>query len=85
MKIKPDSIDLDKLLNPSSKEPQVCCGQLRCKTMYYRPDERPGKLHESDTAMHWCILTQQPIGPDNKEAKPSLCQAGRACFKSQSL
>lgn len=63
--------------------PLPCCGQLRCKTVYYRPDERPGKLHESDTAMHWCLKTYQPLGPDNKEAKPSLCQAGRACFQRE--
>lgn len=81
MKIIPGGIDPNKILNPSSTTPQTCCGQLRCKTLYYRPDERPGKLHESDTAIHWCLLTHQPIGPDNRDAKPSLCQPGRGCFR----
>ena len=83
MKIIPGGVDIspgNDALNPSSTSPLPCCAKLCCKTMYYRPDERPGKLHESDTAIHWCNLTQQPVGPDNQEAKPSLCQAGRGCF-----
>lgn len=84
MKIIPGGIDDSpgkEPLNPSGTPPLPCCGQLRCKTMYYRADERPGKIHESDTAMHWCLLTQQPVGPDNQDAKPSLCQQGRGCYQ----
>jgi hypothetical protein len=62
-------------------EPIPCCGLLRCKSMYYRNDERPGKLHESGVMDYWCLRTQDPQGPDNCDARPALCQAGRSCFK----
>lgn len=81
MKIIPGGIDINKHDGFPGTPPMPCCTQLRCKTMYYRPDERPGKLHESETAMHWCLLTQQPVGPDNAVAKPSQCQPGRGCYK----
>jgi hypothetical protein len=57
-----------------------CCVQLRCKSMYYRPDERPGKLHFSDTQIYWCDLTHDPQGPDRESADPTVCQPGRGCF-----
>ena len=82
--ILPDDNPASDTRNPTGSTPLPCCGQLRCKTVYYRPDERPGKIHESDTATHWCLLTQQPVGPDNMEAKPSLCQAGRGCYQVDS-
>lgn len=81
MKVIPGGIDLNNLLNPSSQAPLPCCGRLCCKTMFYRPDERAGKVHDSDTAVHWCSLTQQPIGPDNRVVKPNACQPGRGCYE----
>ena len=67
-------------LNDSSAPPRSCCVRLRCKSMYYRADERPGKLHTSDTQWYWCTLTQDPDGPDNLEATPHACQPGRGCY-----
>jgi hypothetical protein len=67
-------------LNPTSVPPMACCVQLCCKSMYYRPDERPGKLHYSDTQTYWCSLTQDPQGPDRQDADPMQCQPGRACY-----
>ncbi len=64
-----------------NEEPIKCCGLLRCKSMYYRPDERPGKLHESDQMTYWCMHTQDPQGPDQIIARPRMCQPGRACFQ----
>lgn len=58
-----------------------CCEKLRSKTMYYRPEERPGRLHESPSLTHWCLKTQSPVGPDEEEARPKLCQPGRSCFE----
>jgi hypothetical protein len=62
-------------------EPLACCSHLRCKSMYYNPDERPGKLHESDVMTYWCMHTQSPVGPDKQDAWPSLCQSHRACYE----
>jgi hypothetical protein len=63
-------------------DPIPCCAMLRCKSMYYRPDERPGKLHESDVMPHWCLRTQSLLGPDDGVAKPSACQPGRHCYRA---
>lgn len=68
-------------LNESSTPPVPCCVELRCKSMYYRPDERPGRLHCSDTQLYWCTLTQDRLGPDGSTAAPKLCQPGRGCFQ----
>jgi hypothetical protein len=65
-------------------EPMKCCTKLRCKSMYYRPDERPGLLHESNVMPHYCAKTQANWGPDDQEAKPSRCQPGRACYEGES-
>lgn len=62
-------------------EPMACCSNLRCKSMYYDANERPGKLHESDVMTYWCIHTQSSLGVDNFEAAPSLCQKYRTCFE----
>ena len=64
-------------------EPIPCCSHLRCKSMYYAPDERPGKLHESEVMTYWCIHTQTPLGPDKEEAFPSACQPGRGCYEKE--
>jgi hypothetical protein len=69
-------------LNDSSLPPMPCCVRLACKSMTYRPDERPGLLHYSDTQVYWCNVTMDPLGPDVRAATPKLCQAGRSCFES---
>lgn len=56
-----------------------CCLHLRCKSMYYRPDERPGKLHVEDAMGYWCVKTHEPIGPDGELADHGRCQPGRGC------
>jgi hypothetical protein len=70
-------------LNKSSIPPRPCCVQLCCKSMSYRPDERPGRLHWSDTQTYWCRVTMDPTGPDDDAANPNVCQPGRACFRSE--
>ena len=58
---------LSPSLNETSAPPRTCCVRLRCKSMYYRPDERPGKLHTSDThkvvpPLHGALLkTEQDV------------------------
>jgi hypothetical protein len=70
-------------LNDSSLPPMPCCVRLACKSLTYRPDERPGLLHFSDTQLYWCNVTLDPLGPDAHTANPKLCQPGRACFQAQ--
>ena len=74
---------LSPSLNESSVPPRPCCVELRCKSMFYRQDERPGRLHSSDTQTYWCELTQDPQGPDDADANPLRCQPGRACYRAQ--
>jgi hypothetical protein len=71
---------LAQSVNETSTDPLSCCVRLCCKSMYYRPDERPGKLHYSDTQMYWCSLTHDPEGPDGQSVSPLSCQGGRGCF-----
>ncbi len=70
-------------LNDSSLPPMPCCVRLACKSMMYRPDERPGLLHFSDTQTYWCNITLDPRGPDTRAANPKLCQPGRECFQAE--
>jgi hypothetical protein len=58
-----------------------CCTELRCKSMYYRSDERPGMLHHEDAMGYWCSRTNEPMGPDASVARHADCQPGRGCFK----
>lgn len=67
--------------NESATEPQPCCTRLRCKSMYYRPDERPGLLHYSDTHHYWCSCTHERTGPDDGDATPLVCLPNRECFR----
>src|SRR5688572_3208923 len=62
-------------------EPSPCCANLRCKSMFYRADERPGLLHNEEAMGYWCNLSGGQVGPDKKVALHKLCQAGRGCFE----
>ena len=62
-------------------EPTPCCKHLRCKSMYYRGDERPGLLHHEDAMGYWCLRTNEPTGPDDGAALHRLCQPGRTCHE----
>ena len=63
--------------------PAPCCRQLRCKSLYYRADERPGLLHPSGVMDYWCGLTNVDLGPDGHAAGHSRCQPGRSCFQGE--
>lgn len=62
-------------------KPRSCCVKLRCKSMYYRHDERPGKLHDEDAMGYWCEDTCEAAGPDSVVANHKKCQPGRGCFE----
>ncbi len=63
------------------QQPLPCCVQLRCKSMYYRADERPGLLHNDESIGYWCAETNADLGPDNTATSHRTCQPGRACYK----
>lgn len=58
-----------------------CCVHLRCKSMYYRGDERPGMLHHENAMTYWCAKTNEDVGPDGEAVLHLQCQAGRACHE----
>ena len=65
----------------SENKPIRCCEHLSSKTMHYRPDERPGRLHQSDVLTYTCLHTMSPVGPDKQSASPAECQPDRPCFE----
>jgi hypothetical protein len=64
--------------------PIACCEHLRGKTMYYREDERPGLMRDSDAITHYCLKTMEITGPDEAVARPTRCQPGRPCYERES-
>lgn len=63
-----------------NSKPKPCCVHLRCKSMYYRDDERPGLLHVDEAMGFWCGVTNDDLGPDKHAATHKACQSGRPCF-----
>ena len=74
-----DPTTVDKFNNPT---PTPCCVHLRCKSMYYRGDERPGLLSWSNSMGHWCMKTGDAVGPDRDVALHPTCQPGRSCHEA---
>lgn len=60
--------------------PRPCCAHLRCKSMFYRDDERPGKLRDDESMGYWCNKTSDSLGPDEVIASHKNCQNSRGCF-----
>lgn len=65
-----------------NEAPSTCCRQLRCKSMYYSPDERPGMLRNDESMGYWCNKTHEDFGPDGRLARHCTCQAGRTCHEA---
>jgi hypothetical protein len=66
---------------PRASTPRPCCHHLRCKSLYYRDDEWPGRIHASDTIDYWCGRTNTHDGPDGEVVRHAACQAGRGCHE----
>lgn len=64
-------------------KPTACCNQLRCKSLFYRADERPGWLHASDTMTYWCARTLTNEGPDGQPVEHAPCSTSRPCLVSE--
>jgi len=77
------SISLDTLNNQSTP---TICNLLRTKTAFggYQLDDQPANWQsgESTTAVFWCLRTMGSAGPDEGFAHPSVCRAGRSCFRA---
>ncbi len=56
------------------------CQYLRSKEMFYAEDATQALL-QSGSGVYWCIHTQNCLGPDGQVAEPSVCRAGRGCYK----
>ena len=67
------------------EQPKPCCVELRCKTLTYRADERPGLIHHSDAMTYWCAQTGTDDGPDDAVVDHASCQAPRTCFQGVSI
>lgn len=57
------------------------CRWLRSRATYGEGGGLPG-LHGGAEAA-WCLLTQEPSGPDEAVADATTCRLGRACFQSR--
>lgn len=62
-------------------EPTPCCVRLRCKSLFYRNDERPGLLHNEEAMTYWCDKTNEALGPTGEPVVHRLCQPGRSCYE----
>ena len=58
------------------------CRHLRHKMMYV--DERHSRIgmvdDSSDTRVFFCVLSQDPLGPDGEPVSPSDCTLSRDCY-----
>lgn len=58
------------------------CKYHRSKGYYVANDKgEPYLPVENDDC--WCLLTQGPVGPDDRFVSASDCNASRSCFRSQ--
>ncbi len=56
-----------------------CCAALRTKMLYVAGGPADWS-RPSTTAQYWCLETMSAVGPDDAQATPASCRAGRACF-----
>ena len=64
------------------------CPMLRTKTAFGSyltdGDDTPWQSGESTTAVYWCLRTMCSAGPDEAFVHPSMCMAGRSCYRALS-
>ena len=80
--MSPSEERTDPLVEYPERKLVKCCAALRCKSLFYSEDERPGLLHESDVMTYWCDYTQVSVGCDEGDVNLHLCQPGRSCHES---
>jgi hypothetical protein len=57
------------------------CRFLRTKSMYVRGRQALAAVAPSATRCYWCVATMSAVGPDDRQATPEGCRAGRGCFQ----
>jgi hypothetical protein len=57
------------------------CRHLKTKMLYVAGRESASFERPSSTAPWWCLHTMSPVGPDDAQALPRRCRAGRSCFE----
>ena len=61
----------------------VVCRMIRSKgagVTYGDPVRWTSGFHPN--AVFWCLLTADPVGPDDGPVHPHACVEGRACFEN---
>ncbi len=59
------------------------CRHLRNKRCHMRLDFHPSGIEGGIDLPCWCLITQQPLGPDSDLAIAEKCKLGRSCFESR--
>jgi len=68
----------DSILNSLKK----VCKYHRSKEYYIANDSRGFYLPRTESDC-WCLLTQGPVGPDDRFVSAGECNSSRSCFRSQ--
>ncbi|HUU28139.1 MAG TPA: hypothetical protein VM123_10035 [archaeon] len=50
---------------------------------YYVSNQKGEMYLPEQSGNNWCLLTQGPVGPDDKFVSAAECTPTRSCFKSQ--
>lgn len=58
------------------------CRNYRSK-QYYVANQSGGFYMPRPGEQSWCLMTQGPVGPDDRFVKCDNCKPGRSCFASQ--
>jgi hypothetical protein len=61
------------------------CRKLRTKGSFGAvvSGEAAWQTGESTTAVYWCLVTMEPVGPDDDFVDAHRCRAGRACHHDE--
>jgi len=66
------------------RAPPAVCRWLRARSSYGRaPDGVAWQTGDSSLETYWCLLTQEPGGPDDGLVHAHACRAGRSCFAGE--
>ena len=68
----------DSVLNSLKK----VCKNHRSKAYYIANDKGEFYLPDAESDC-WCLMTQGPVGPDDKFVSAGECSSSRPCFRSQ--
>lgn len=68
------------------QELRTRCIHLKTKAAFFGLPEPEEAENDVPTAVWWCDLTAEPLGPDGEPAHPASCgAAGRKCYQPPKL